>query len=214
MKMKIKICGISRADDVLYVNEAKPDFVGFVFAEGRRRVTVKQATSLRAEINRAIKSVGVFVDADIEEIIGLFKAGVIDMAQLHGGESPGYIDALRLKARAMPVIKAVCADTADGLRSSGLYAKADYLLFDTGSGGTGRVFDWHNLKNAAIKAPFFLAGGLNIDNAGAALNSLRALNIAEPYAIDVSGGVETGGKKDGEKILKLVGYVRNFNYER
>ncbi|MDR1939232.1 MAG: phosphoribosylanthranilate isomerase [Clostridiales bacterium] len=202
--IKIKICGIFERGDADFINAAKPDFVGFVFARSRRQVSVDFAAELKERISGEIKSVGVFVDADIRGITACYRRGIIDIAQLHGNESGEYID--NLKSEGIPVIKAVRAELKQNImRAEELFASADYLLFDNGAGGGGRAFDWNNMMGADIKKPFFLAGGISLDNIGGALNVRPA-----PYAVDISGGVETSGKKDGEKILKIVEYARLY----
>jgi len=219
--VRIKICGLRREADAEAVNEGGAEYAGFVFAPSRRQVTAREAEALRRWLADSVQSVGVFVDSPPEEIAALYKAGVIGLAQLHGAETPAYIS--RLKALcAVPVIKALRAELArpaaagcgadagaarslaganiapgrDGLRQlAAPYGAADFLLFDHGPGGTGAAFDWALLAEPPER-PWFLAGGVNLDNIGAAL-TLR------PWAVDVSSGAETGGWKDHAKILAL-----------
>ena len=186
--MKIKICGLSRECDIDYVNEALPDYAGFVFAESRRKVSADQAYALKRRLDPAITAVGVFVDQDITFISELLKSGIIDIAQLHGQEDDEFISSV-----GAPVIKAV--RTGEKFDYS-----SDYLLFDSPSAGSGKTFDWGLIPNT--EKPFFLAGGINIGNISAAMETA-------PYAIDVSSGVETGGVKDRDKILEIVRSVRN-----
>ena len=196
---KIKICGLSRIEDINYVNSSLPDYIGFVFAPSRRRIDEKTASSLKERLDGRIKAVGVFVNGDIETIAGLFFGGVIDIAQLHGDEDNDYIR--RLKERCgCPVIKSV--GVGDVLPP--LPAAADFVLFDTLSatrGGTGKTFDWSLLRNYS-GTPYFLAGGLNCENVTDARRSLA------PYCIDVSSGAETDGIKDADKISRIVRLVR------
>jgi phosphoribosylanthranilate isomerase len=152
---KIKICGLFREADIEYVNEAKPDYIGFVFAESRRRVTPDLAERLRRRLEKGIVPVGVFTEAPCEEIAALYRNGVIDMAQLHGHEDEAYIAKLKdLSARggrgAIPVIKALGAgDGATRIsvsaRISAAPGSADFLLLDSGA-GSGRAFDWTGLR--------------------------------------------------------------------
>lgn len=196
---KIKICGLFRPEDIEYVNEALPDYIGFVFARSRREVTGDAAARLREKLDPRIKAVGVFVDAPPEEVLQLLKRGVIDIAQLHGKEDSGYI--LKIKQEAQkPVIKAVSVASEEDIRKAE-EIPADYLLFDHGKGGTGKVFDWSLVQGC--RKPYFLAGGLNTENIEAALASLS------PFAIDTSSGVETDGRKDRDKILEIVRRVQN-----
>ncbi|MDR0523362.1 MAG: phosphoribosylanthranilate isomerase [Candidatus Methanoplasma sp.] len=194
--MKVKICGLSRMEDVEYVNEAMPDYAGFVFAGGRRAVSPERAAELRGAMDAGIASVGVFRDADPALIARLFDEGVIDMAQLHGSEGAEYIR--EVQGVGAPAIKAVAVSSAaDVSGASGI--PAAHVLFDSGPGGTGRSFDWSLLAHA--DRPFFLAGGISLGNVADAM-------AAGPYAIDVSGGVETEGLKDRAKIMEIVGAAR------
>ena len=196
---KVKICGLRRVEDINAVNSALPDYIGFVFAPSRRRLDERAAAMLKERLDRRIRAVGVFADQEIGTISGLYRNGVIDMAQLHGGEDAGYI--AKLKGRCdCPVIKAVgIGDTLPPLPEG-----PEYLLFDTLSaerGGTGRVFDWSIIQDIAGR-PYFLAGGLTPDNVSGAIKKLA------PFCVDVSGGVETGGIKDAGRIHEFVRTVR------
>ncbi|MDR3207692.1 MAG: phosphoribosylanthranilate isomerase [Oscillospiraceae bacterium] len=191
---KIKICGLRRARDVAYVNEAGPDYVGFVFAPSRRRVSPFEAEGLRAGLRDGIVPVGVFVNASPDDVAALYRAGVIELAQLHGGEDEAYIAALKVLC-GVPVIRAVRMDRQDVPADTG----ADYLLLDGGAGGLGQGFDWGRIPSGG--KPFFLAGGITVDN-------IRAATALRPYAIDVSSGAETDGEKDREKVLALVAAAR------
>lgn len=198
MKTKIKICGLSRSEDIDYANKVRPDYIGFVFWEkSRRRVTAEQAIVLREKLDSEIQAVGVFVDAPCEEIISLLEAGIIDIAQLHGNESEEdirYIQAVTHK----PVIKAVRVRDRYDVEAR-LDSSADWLLFDSGM-GSGITFDWQLL--AGVEREYFLAGGLNPEN-------LRELpEYIYPYAVDLSSGVETEGVKDFEKMRMAVDSVR------
>jgi phosphoribosylanthranilate isomerase len=197
--MKIKICGIFRDDDIKFVNEALPDYIGFVFAPSRRRVTEERAKDLRGGLNNAICAVGVFVNAAAGLIERLYARGVISAAQLHGGEDARYISDLKARC-GVPVIKAVSGCDARAVTDAE-DSDADFLLLDGASGGSGKPFDWTLLRG--MKKPFFLAGGVGLENIDRAVRV-----IPRPYAIDVSGGAETGGVKDGEKIMSLVKAVR------
>ena len=194
--VNIKICGLSRAEDISAVNEALPDYIGFVFAPSRRRVDENTAVMLKEQLDPRIKAVGVFVNQDISFIAGLKE--IIDIAQLHGDEDSDYVKRVR---EHLPVIKAVSVGNTLPTLPDG----ADYLLFDTLSqqrGGTGMAFDWGLLREYN-GAPYFLAGGLTVQNV---LKAVKALN---PFCVDVSSGVETNGVKDAGKIHKFVRSVRS-----
>ncbi len=195
--MKIKICGLTRLVDVEAVNALKPDYVGFVFAPtSKRRVTPDQAEELKRALDPAIEAVGVFVDETPENVAKLLDDGVIDLAQLHGSEDDACLQELR-RLTTKPIIKAFRVrseqDVLDAEKSP-----ADHILLDAGA-GTGTTFDWSLLRK--VRRPYFLAGGLNPGNIDAALD----LN---PYAVDVSSGVETDGFKDQKKMAEFVAAVR------
>lgn len=196
---KIKICGLTGVDDIRFVNEAGPDYVGFVFAKSKRRVSLEEAAFLKSLLAKEIKAVGVFVNESLDFIKKVCRGNIIDLIQLHGDEDEKYMSDLRA-ASSRPVIKAVRIKNKEDV----VAAQADYSLFDTYDqdqyGGTGRRFDWELVKG--FKKPFFLAGGLNLGNIK------RALKV-NPYCLDVSSGAETNGKKDKEKIVKIVNIVRS-----
>jgi len=196
---KIKICGLFRPADIEYVNEALPDYVGFVFAKSRRQVTMDQAERLRNDLKAAIQTVGVFVNAPLEDVVSLLKSGVIDLAQLHGNEDDEYVECVKAQTQC-PIIKAVRVESGKDIHKE-QNSSADFLLLDHGSGGTGEVFDWKLAQGC--RKPFFLAGGIHAGNVEHALEKLK------PFAIDLSSGVETDGVKDKEKILEIVRRVRN-----
>lgn len=201
---KIKLCGLSKLCDIEIVNKLKPDYIGFVFAKkSRRYVSPKNAFSLKKQLHPAIKTVGVFVREQPETIAGLLQEGIIDIAQLHGGESENDIRLLRTLTD-KPIIQAFRIDTAQDIEAANR-SSADYILLDSGTGGTGTLFDWNLLKG--INRPYFLAGGLTPENVGSAAALLN------PYAVDVSSGIETDGCKDGNKMAAFVSAVRNVQNE-
>ena len=195
---RIKMCGLFRPCDIRAANEIKPEYIGFVFSPGSRRyVTYEQASGLKALLEPDIKAVGVFVDENPKTVAALLDQGVIDIAQLHGREDESYIRKLRTLTD-RPVIKAFCIkneyDAAQAQRST-----ADYILLDSGA-GTGTIFDWKLIQD--IQRPYFLAGGLSPDNVGEAVRYLY------PYAVDVSSGIETDGRKDKIKMAAFAAAVR------
>lgn len=196
---KIKLCGLSRPGDIACANELRPEYIGFVFAKkSRRYISPETAAALRLTLDSAICPVGVFVNEPSENVAELLNGGVIDMAQLHGQEDEAYIRKLR-SLTDKPLIQAFsirCAeDAAAAARSS-----ADYILLDSGGGGTGKHFDWSLTPD--VSRSYFLAGGLSADNVA------QAVIMAHPYAVDVSSGVETGGFKDTGKMRRFVQAVR------
>ena len=196
---RIKICGLSRIGDVEAVNRVRPDYIGFVFAQSRRQVGATWAASLKRALDPRIQAVGVFVNAPMSEIVRLTDVGTIQIIQLHGDED--YIRELK-RQTAAPVIKAVRVRNGDDiLRAEQL--SCEYLLLDTYTkgqyGGSGRVFDWNLIP--PLRKPFFLAGGISLENVHEAQN-------CRPYCLDVSSAVETEGRKDPEKIRRMVEAVR------
>lgn len=195
---RIKLCGLSRLSDINAANEIKPEYIGFVFVPGSRRyIAPGKAAELKQVLDSGIKAVGVFADERIETVAGLFRSGTIDMVQLHGRENEEYINRLK-KYTGCPVIQAVQIRSFKDAE----YAKnsaADYILLDSGA-GTGTVFNWKYIHD--IQRPYFLAGGLSPDNAEEAVRRLH------PFALDVSSGIETDGKKDTAKMAAFAAAAR------
>lgn len=133
-KTKIKICGLSRPQDIAAVNEAKPDYAGFVVevSKSRRNVSVAQLRELTALLDSEIASVGVFVNAPLELVAGLLQNGVIAMAQLHGQEDAVYVKELKMRTN-RPVIQAFSVRTQEDVQRA-FASPADYILLDQGSG--------------------------------------------------------------------------------
>ena len=203
--VKLKICGLTRVADIAIANRVLPDYIGFVFAESRRKLSAAKAAGLAARLDPHIQKVGVFVNEEPAKIIDLCLEGIIDLVQLHGDEDEIYLK--RLKAQiANPVIKAMRVRTAAQIAAAAKLS-CDFLLLDTYSlrqyGGSGKIFDWGLIP--PVSKPFFLAGGLNESNLLAALAATRA------YAVDLSSGVETGGLKDEAKIAQVAAIVRSVN---
>ena len=198
-EVRIKICGLMRQEDTLPVNEVLPEYAGFIFAKGRRRtITAEQALKLRSILDPRITTVGVFVGEPTEEIIQIAASGAIGMIQLHGRGTEEEIRYLQ-RETSLPVIRAYKADTPETIREAERSC-ADYILLDQGAGGSGMRFDWSLLKG--LERPYFLAGGLDPDNIGEALLQWK------PFAVDVSSGVETDGRKDPQKIRRFVENAR------
>lgn len=217
---KVKMCGISKVETIPAVVEAKPDYMGLVFAPSKRQVTVDQAKTLVEELhkqytkrynngaeqsnNDEIKTVGVFVNETLDNLVSIATEANLDVVQLHGDEDEAFIQSLKERTN-VEVWKAVqirsAADAEAWIDSS-----ADMLLFDAyhkdERGGTGEVFDWSCLDE--FERPFMLAGG--IDSA----NVARAIRTVRPYGIDISSGIETEGVKDDEKIKAFTNIVRTI----
>ncbi len=195
---KIKLCGLTRMQDIETANTLKPDFIGMVFAaKSKRRVTNLQAAELKSKLAPGIQAVGVFLDDDLDMVAGMLNLGIVDVVQLHGSEDEEYIKKLRAITD-KPIIKAFIINSAEDVRRAEA-SSADYILLDGGK-GSGKAFDWRLL--AHINRPYFLAGGLNPANAAEAVAALQ------PFAVDVSSGIETDGVKDAEKMTAFVAAVR------
>lgn len=198
---KIKLCGLSRPQDVEAVNRLCPQYIGFVFApKSKRYVSPQRAKALKGLLAPGIQAVGVFVNEAPEHIAQLLAEGVIDAAQLHGGESRAYVASLRQLTQA-PLFQAFSIAGPRDVQAA-QESKADWVLLDSGPGGTGSAFDWALLGE--IRRPYFLAGGLTPQNVAQAVASLH------PYGVDVSSGIETLGKKDSEKMTAFVHAVRSI----
>lgn len=201
--MKIKICGIKRTQDIKVLNKLKPDYVGFVFAKSKRQVSIEKAKLLRENLDKQIKTVGVFVNHNQGEVEKLIEEKIIDIVQFHGDENE--LDIIRIKSKfpRIKIIKAVSVKTKEDILKWE-NSSADYLLLDNGKGGTGEQFDWNVLSEINIKKDFFIAGGLNPEN-------VTYVFKHNPFGVDVSGGVETDNIKDEVKIKKFIEKVREYN---
>ena len=223
---KIKMCGISKVETILAIVDAKPDYMGLVFAPSKRQVTVDQAKTLVEELHKQyanrynrdaeqysnqtlihqefIKTVGIFVNETLDNLVTIATEVNLDAVQLHGDEDEAFIQSLKERTN-VEVWKAVqirsAADAEAWIDSS-----ADMLLFDAyhkdERGGTGEVFDWSSLDE--FERPFMLAGGIDSTNVA------RAIRTVRPYGIDISSGIETEGVKDDEKIKSFTNIVRTI----
>lgn len=217
---KVKMCGISKVETIPAVVEAKPDYMGLVFAPSKRQVTVDQAKTLVEELhkqytkrynngaeqsnNDEIKTVGVFVNETLENLVTIATDANLDAVQLHGDEDEAFIKALKEKTD-VEVWKAVQIRSSTDAEAW-IDSSADMLLFDAyhkdERGGTGEVFDWSCLDE--FERPFMLAGGIDSTNVAHAIRTVR------PYGIDISSGIETDGVKDDEKIKAFTNIVRTI----
>lgn len=210
---KVKMCGISKVETIPAVVEAKPDYMGLVFASSKRQVTVEQAKTLVEVLHKqckaqndtvSIKTVGVFVNETLDNLVTIANEANLDVVQLHGDEDEAFIQSLKERTN-VEVWKAIqirsAADAAAWIDSS-----ADMLLFDAyhkdERGGTGDVFDWSCLDT--FERPFMLAGGIDSTNVA------RAIRTVRPYGIDISSGIETNGVKDDEKITAFIKIVKSI----
>ncbi len=203
-KIKIKLCGLMRPSDVEVANLLCPDYVGFVFFQNSRRyVSLERARTLKELLHPDILAVGVFVDEKPETVAALLSAGVIDLAQFHGSEDEAYIRRMRELTEKL-LIKAFSVRSAADIERA-CESSADFVLLDAGDGGTGTAFERELL--AGMNRPYFLAGGLDASNVG------EVVRRWQPYAVDVSSGIETDGLKDAEKMQAFVESVRKDRTE-
>ena len=185
--------------DIAAVNRCKPDMAGFILVPGRwRYVAPEDVASLRQTLDPDIAVVGVFVNEDLSEVTKLLLSGIIDIAQLHGNESPEYIRKLQ-KNTGKKVIKAFGVRSENDIRAAE-ESPADMILLDTPGGGTGSAFDWALLEK--VKRPYILAGGLSTENVEEAIRRLQ------PFGVDVSSGIETDKVKDETKMQTFIACVR------
>lgn len=207
--MKIKMCGLQRPEDIIYANEYIPDYIGFVFAASKRKVSAQKARELGRGLHPLIKKAGVFVNEPAEDLISAACKSEIDIIQLHGDEDKEYIKKVK-RQTGKEVWKAVRVRTAEDIKKA-VDLPADKLLLDSFSedsyGGTGKVMNFDLLRQAKITKPYFIAGGLTIENLPEILAEFN------PYGIDISSGIETGGVKDREKMKRVIQCVRGGNNE-
>lgn len=217
---KVKMCGISKVETIPAVVEAKPNYMGLVFAPSKRQVTVDQAKTLVEELHKGcakkycsdtkqdkddtIKTVGVFVNETVDNLVTIANEVNLDAVQLHGDEDETFIQSLKERTN-VEVWKAVQIRSAVDAEAW-IDSSADMLLFDAYHkdewGGTGEVFDWSSLDE--FERPFMLAGGIDSTNVA------RAIRTVRPYGIDTSSGIETNGVKDDEKITAFTKIVKSI----
>ena len=195
----VKLCGLMREEDAAAANEAGPDLAGVILSPGfRRTVSHETARAIRNTLQETIPLCGVFVNAELEEILSCVRAGLIDAVQLHGSEDNTYIDALHQAVPGVSVIKAFLIHTPEDIQNANA-SHADLVLLDGGT-GEGKGFD-HPLTEG-IRRPYLLAGGLNPENIAEAVQSFH------PYGVDTSSGIETDRMKDPVKMKRFVETVR------
>ncbi len=207
-RTRIKICGLTRAEDVAAAVAAGADAVGFVFAVSPRQVTVEQAAAAAAAAPPPVGRIGVFVDPTLGEVEQAIDTAGLMAVQLCGCESPELVSAV-----SVPVIKVLSVGTDFGWENAEPYrGKAAALLLDTyvpgKAGGTSRTFHWQSIGEFSGWAPLYLAGGLSPTNVADAIGALH------PFAVDVSSGVESSpGIKDHRAIQAFCAAVREADQE-
>lgn len=206
----IKICGLKREDDIRFVNEYMPDFVGFVFAQSSRQVSAEQVLALTSSLDSRIKKVGVFVNEKIDSLCEIVLKCCLNAIQLHGDESPEYVEDLKKKLLALKLCGVEIWKAIRVKDESSLYELEKFnvnaFVLDTFAegkyGGAGKVFDWELALKAKKYGNIILAGGLKSENVR------EAITKVQPFAVDVSSGVESEGLKDKSKIYNFINQVR------
>jgi phosphoribosylanthranilate isomerase len=208
--MKVKVCGMRDPENILQVAALQPDYMGFIFyKDSKRYVSDFISPELLAELPAKIQKIGVFVNAetgDIKEQVELYN---LDLVQLHGHETPRQCK--ELQEAGIKVIKAFSVDDAFSFHSTLVYERyCDYFLFDTRGnnyGGNGTVFDWEILKGYIADKPYFLSGGLNLEN----LQSKEFEELRpKPYAVDVNSGFEQEpGLKKVVELKQLLEHIKD-----
>jgi phosphoribosylanthranilate isomerase len=202
--VKVKVCGITNPEDARVAADAGADAIGLVFAESPRRVSVERAREIASTLPEGILKVGVFVDAEPEEVLGIAREVGLDYAQLHGDEPPEAVAEIR--EGGVGVVKALRVRNAEALAAVERY-EADLFLLDAWSakvrGGTGARFDWELAKSLKGRDNIVVSGGLNPENVR------EAIEFFEPYGVDASSSLEDRpGKKSGERVRRFVSAAR------
>ena len=199
--VEIKVCGLKREEDIKYVNELKPDYIGFVFAKSSREITLGWGKNLVEKLDKNIKTVGIFVDKEISEVEKIASNLKLDVLQFHGKEDNEYMSYFK----DYEVWKALGVNNKEDLKEINKY-KADGILLDSKVlgriGGTGKSFNWDIISNFKIDKKLILAGGLNSNNVKEGISKVN------PNIVDVSSGVEIDGFKDFDKIKEFIKKVR------
>lgn len=202
--MKVKICGLKRLEDINIVNKYPVDYIGFVFAPSKRRVSLEEAMELKSALNPSIKTVGVFVNEEPSLVNEIATKCSLDIVQLHGDEDDEYIKNIKF-----PVWKSISIKDSNFYKEMESCTLSCGFVLDTYSsdakGGTGKVFNWDLVKDISKDKFIILAGGLNSSNV------LTAIEKVSPSVIDVSSGVEELGVKNELKIKEFLRKVKNYD---
>jgi phosphoribosylanthranilate isomerase len=195
-----KVCGITNPGDARVAADAGADAIGLIFAESPRRVDIEEARKISIALPDGVLKVGVFVDVDPEEVLRIAREIGLDLAQLHGDETPETVAAIR--GAGLPVMKALRVRNAEALADIQSY-EADLFMLDAWSarvrGGTGETFDWGLAKSVKGRGNIVVSGGLTPENVR------EAVEFFEPYGVDASSSLEERpGKKDGERVRRFV----------
>ena len=205
--MKLKVCGLTKSEQILELISMNVDYLGFIFYEKSPRFVLNSLSLEDIESLKHNGKVGVFVNETIENVVEISRKANLNYIQLHGDEDDIYI--AELKRQLNPEIKIIkvlrIGSEVKNFKSKihHLKSPADYLLFDTDSkafGGTGKTFDWQILNELEIPKPYFLSGGISVENFDEIQNIKH-----RPFALDINSKFETqAGMKDLEKIREFI----------
>jgi phosphoribosylanthranilate isomerase len=203
--LKLKVCGMRLAANIAAVAELQPDYLGFIFYEKSPRLISEVSAELIKYIPSEIKTVGVFVNEDLEKVKEKVNLLKLKAVQLHGSESPDYCEALKASFPALEVIKAFGIDEEFDFSALEPYlVVVDYFLFDTKTkahGGSGKTFNWSVLDRYTYTKPYFLSGGIDLEHVPA----IKNINDERLYALDINSRFEIEpGLKDAEKIKEFI----------
>lgn len=206
-QFQVKVCGLTKLNQIKELIDLKVDFLGFIFYEKSPRYVLNHLSLEQiSEINHQAK-VGVFVNEELDKIVEISEKAKLNFIQLHGDETEKFISELRQKLNSkIAIIKVIrIGNLTENLESKihNLKSKIDYLLFDTDSkafGGTGKTFDWNFLNEIKIPIPYFLSGGISLEN----IHQLSTINH-QPFALDINSKFEIEpGNKDINKIKEFI----------
>ncbi|NLI58266.1 MAG: phosphoribosylanthranilate isomerase [Clostridium sp.] len=206
---KVKICGIKRKEDIEYVNKYLPDYIGFIFAQSKRKVSIEFAMELKKNLSPKIKTVGVFVNEDLEKVLEITNKLSLDCVQIHGDEPCEYIEDLKEKIKSkkeVEIWKAIRVKDGDSIKKMSCFNVDAFVLdayIEGVYGGAGKTFDWELASRAKEFGKIILAGGLDRENIKEGIEKVK------PFAVDVSSGVETNEYKDEDKIRDFIYKVRS-----
>jgi phosphoribosylanthranilate isomerase len=208
--MRLKICGLNNHENISKIVSLSPDYIGFIFYQkSKRYISSWILCDLLPKIPRTIKKVGVFVNEDVKVVETLFNIYKLDFVQLHGNESPEYCAELSLMK--IPIIKAFSIDEFFDFRRLDVYTHfCSHFLFDTKGklhGGNGTKFNWDLINKYEYKTPFFLSGGIELDD----VDAINQLSFKQLHAIDINSKFET--EPGVKEISRIKEFKKRLNHK-
>jgi phosphoribosylanthranilate isomerase len=201
MNTKVKICGLKTLKDIHIVNRFAVDYVGFVFASSKRQVSKQELKEMMGALRGDIRAVGVFVNTPTEEINKIMEYCGLQIAQLHGTESPENCNRINY-----PVWKGLSIQSSEDVDKIEDYKNISGVLLDGAKAGSGEKFNWDLIEGVSKETFTILAGGLRTENV------VEGISKVHPQVVDVSSGVEVNEKKDEEKIREFIREVKGYEY--